>query len=127
MSTIFLSIYYGRPGRYCPVFSKLKAWYFTLKFRARSRYFNLNFIWWSGQYLKLHLLPYEGSSLPLKIPDQFDNKTFLILLIHVDDKIIAWQLLTVMIQEQVLAGVDGNAPSHLVSKTSICSYRFNPY
>jgi len=27
----------------------------------------------------------------------------------------------------MLAGGDGNAPSHLVSKTSICSYRFTPY
>ena len=26
-----------------------------------------------------------------------------------------------------MAGTEGNAPSHLVSKTSICSYRFNPY
>jgi hypothetical protein len=25
-----------------------------------------------------------------------------------------------------LEGGDGNAPSHLVSKTSICSYRFTP-
>lgn len=27
------------------------------------------FFWWSGQRSKLHIHPYEGCSLPLKIPD----------------------------------------------------------
>jgi hypothetical protein len=27
-------------------------------------------LWWLGEHLKLHFLPYEGSSLPLKIPNQ---------------------------------------------------------